>query len=163
MRFAVGLGTASPTQRATRRRRASEGRKRRARNRAKSSRDERDEAVVSRRQACLWGGGRGGEQEERGGGERVGKGRAGRSLRRAAPQAAAAAHAKPNVGLGSAWLGAARSTKIRERTENSLAKRALLIAHQGDWHRAAPGIEPGTSRTLSENHATRPSSQRNHH
>ena len=26
-------------------------------------------------------------------------------------------------------------------------------------HRAAPGIEPRTSRTLSENHATRPSSQ----
>ena len=33
----------------------------------------------------------------------------------------------------------------------------LTYAWSGKW--AAPGIEPGTSRTLSENHATRPSSQ----
>ena len=34
-----------------------------------------------------------------------------------------------------------------------------VSAHDIPYKRAAPGIEPGTSRTRSENHTTRPSSQ----
>ena len=36
---------------------------------------------------------------------------------------------------------------------------SMPLGHQEHITRAAPGIEPGTSRTLSENHATRTSSQ----
>eukprot|EP00975_Prorocentrum_lima_P036881 7762219-Prorocentrum_lima.AAC.1 len=42
-----------------------------------------------------------------------------------------------------------------------LASLALVVDAQAGWEiqRAAPGIEPRTSRTRSENHATRPSSR----
>ena len=45
----------------------------------------------------------------------------------------------------------------------SFAHFVKRFVHAIDMNGAAPGIEPGTSRTLSENHATRPSSRLEKH
>ena len=51
-----------------------------------------------------------------------------------------------------------RKLRVTDALQQGDKGREMIDKTEGKKNRAGPGIEPGTSRTLSENHASRPTS-----